>query len=76
MVVPARYLDELRNRPDDELDVLLAFKKVLENDYIQLFPSRKNTAIANGVVKKELTRSLGMHGRACPPSPCFSATAL
>ncbi len=61
MVVPGRYLDELRGRPDDEIDVLKAFMKVLENDYIQLFPGRRNTSIVNGVVKKELTRNLGMY---------------
>ncbi|CAK7237381.1 hypothetical protein SCUCBS95973_009939 [Sporothrix curviconia] len=58
VVIPNRYLDELRERPDDEVDVLTAFMKVMENDYIHLFPCHHNTHIANSVVKKELTRSL------------------
>ncbi|OAA57981.1 ent-kaurene oxidase [Niveomyces insectorum RCEF 264] len=58
IVVPNRYLDELRQRPDEEVDVLTAFMKAMENDYIQLFPGHRNTHIVNSVVKKELTRSL------------------
>ncbi|CAK7235002.1 hypothetical protein SBRCBS47491_009142 [Sporothrix bragantina] len=58
VIIPNRYLDELRERPDDEVDVLTAFMKVMENDYIHLFPCHHNTRIANSVVKKELTRSL------------------
>ncbi len=58
VVVPNRYLEELRQRPDDEVDVLTAFMKAMENDYIQLFPGHRNTRIVNSVVKKELTRSL------------------
>ncbi len=59
IVVPSRYLDELRQRNDDEIDVLKAFEKAIENDYIHLFPGGTSTQIVNGVVKKELTRALG-----------------
>ncbi len=59
IVVPLRYLDELRMRTDDEIDVLKAFEKAMLNEYIHLFPGPKNTVIVNGVVKKELTRALG-----------------
>ncbi len=58
-MIPNRLLDEMRLRSDDEIDVLKAFMKAFENDYIQLFPGHANTQIVNGVVKKELTRSLG-----------------
>ncbi|CAK7202891.1 hypothetical protein SEUCBS139899_005618 [Sporothrix eucalyptigena] len=58
VVIPNHCLDELRDKPDDEVDVLTAFMKVMENDYIHLFPCHHNTRIANSVVKKELTRSL------------------
>ncbi|KAI1344563.1 ent-kaurene oxidase [Xylariaceae sp. FL0016] len=58
IVIPNAYLDELGKRPDDEVDVLTAFSKILENDYIALFPEKRKTDIVNGIVKKDLTRAL------------------
>jgi hypothetical protein len=54
-------LDELRQRPDNEIDVLTAFMKAFENDYTHLFPKHRNTLLVNSVVKEELTRSLSIY---------------
>ncbi|KAK3369720.1 ent-kaurene oxidase [Lasiosphaeria ovina] len=59
LIVPNCYLDELRRRPDNELDVLKAFEKTFENNHVRLFPSKDKTTIINNVVKVDLTRNLG-----------------
>lgn len=58
IIIPNSFLDHLRQKTDEQIDVTTAFMKLLENDYIHLFPSHHHTHIANSVVKKELTRSL------------------
>lgn len=40
LIIPERYLDELRQKSDDEIDVLRAFGDMLANDYIKLFPPK------------------------------------
>ncbi|KAG8162698.1 hypothetical protein KVR01_007176 [Diaporthe batatas] len=58
LIVPNSYLDELRTRSDDEIDVLKSFTDTFANDHIKLFPPKDRTEVANSVVKVELTRSL------------------
>lgn len=58
LIVPAQYLDELRQKSDDEIDVLTSFEDMLANDHIKLFPPKDRTEVANSVVKVELTRNL------------------
>ncbi|ORY70473.1 ent-kaurene oxidase [Pseudomassariella vexata] len=58
VIVPNKYLDELRQRPDSEIDSQHPFNRIFENQYTGVFPTRSNTELVNQVVKAELTRSL------------------
>ncbi|RYP31688.1 hypothetical protein DL767_005601 [Monosporascus sp. MG133] len=58
IIIPSRYLDELRQLPESDLDVLHTFKDTLENDYTGVFPERSRTIIVNNAVKSDLTRAL------------------
>ncbi|KAK3374752.1 cytochrome P450 [Podospora didyma] len=58
LIVPNCHLDELRRRPDDELDVQEAFEKTFENKHVHLFPAKDKSTIVNNVVKSDLTRNL------------------
>ncbi|KAF3766428.1 cytochrome P450 [Cryphonectria parasitica EP155] len=55
LIVPNRYLDELRQHPDDEIDVLKSFEDVRPP---QKYTCEKRTEVANSVVKVDLTRNL------------------
>jgi hypothetical protein len=58
LVVPASYLDELRSRPDDEVDVVYSLWEMTESRYTDVAFTGRSHQLFAGTVRGELTRRL------------------
>ncbi|CAN8101114.1 unnamed protein product [Discula destructiva] len=58
VVIPNKYLDEIKTRPDSEIAVLPAAIRNFESKYTHLYPPKEDFELVIAVARVELTRRL------------------